>query len=162
MWIIFKLCPYIFPKCENKKRVAKVTYSDTLDLNTSFREEKDKNSFLIDKTIKLEAENVEVKQSLSITTSKLDNVKLNLKRTAGREKYCLRKIQKLEGLVKCDCCKLKISQLECEIEKKDRKIRELEENVEYLQDLLTIHVIQRIRKMNLLSLMSKLNNTPLN
>lgn len=114
--------PYSFPICETHKRVAKITSNDSLDLNTSLQQENDKNSFLIDKTIKFKEQNAclgkknaEVKETLNITTSNLDKFKLNLKRTASREKYCLDKIQ---------------------IQEKEKQIRELEESLQYLQDLL--------------------------
>lgn len=46
-----------FSRCETHKRVAKMTSNDSLDLNTSLQQEKDKNSFLIDKTIKFKEQN---------------------------------------------------------------------------------------------------------
>ena len=134
---------YKFPQCENHKRVSKVTSNDLLDLNASFKREKDKNVSLMEETTDLKEKNECLDKSNFKMESKLDSCKLNLKSTAGREKYALNKIQKMEEKVKSsncgECCednKLKIAHLESQLLEKNKQIGELEASVDYLQNLL--------------------------
>ena len=69
--------------------------------------------------------NANAEETLNVTSGKLHDCKLKLKRTASRENYALNKIKKYEENVKKgDCCeenKLRIAYLENELMDKDEK-----------------------------------------
>ena len=75
-----------------------------------------------------EVKNNENIENLKITTSKLDDVKLKLKRTAARENHVLKKVKKLESNVGEHCYlekEGKTKHLEEIIQQKDNEINQL-------------------------------------
>ena len=62
-----------------------------------------------------------------------------MKRVAAREDYANKKVKKLEEKVAVTCCvenKLRTKELEAQLDRKNKEIKELNESCEYLSDLL--------------------------
>lgn len=138
---------FTFPKADTNKSIPKLTSNDCLDLNSSLREQKEENICLTEKTnnlqseiVSLENKNAYAEKILNVKSKTVHDCKLKLKRTAAREKYALNKIKKYEENEKnVDCCednKHRIAYLENELKDKGKKIHDLEESLQYLQDIL--------------------------
>ena len=95
---------FIFPTADLSKRGPQIIQDGTLNcdsLKSSLLSEKLKTQSLTEKLITteslVESKDNELKKTedaLSLSAKKLTNVKLNLKRTASREIYAQKKIQK--------------------------------------------------------------------
>jgi hypothetical protein len=129
---------YKFPCSDTQKRGIRVVVDENQNLKQSIVSEKIKNQELIAKLIVSENENKETTGKLDAKESQLKKLKLNLKRTAARENYAIKKVQKLEDNINQTCCRdshNQIKELQEQINEKDRDIGVLEENVEYLNNI---------------------------
>ncbi|XP_053372789.1 uncharacterized protein LOC128546365 [Mercenaria mercenaria] len=136
---LFMDSDFNFPKGETNKRGPQVSVTESLNLKDSLLQEKINNETLIEKVARTETILLEKEQVLGVKTKQLDSCRLNLKRTAARETYAQNKIKKLEENEKKNCCEdsaVRISELENKIKEKDKEIGRLEENMQYLNDIL--------------------------
>jgi len=102
---------YKFPLHDSRKCVSKLTSSDSLNIETSFREVKRHSSELCNEKAKLTSKVSDLQSTLAGFETKLDSkeqklseCKNNLKRTAAREKYNASKVRILKQSLNEECC----------------------------------------------------------
>lgn len=144
-YVVFLSQCYVFPKHDNRKCIPKVTSSESLDMNSSFREIKRKSVDLCDENKQLEHKvshldnkvtSMEVK--LNRKDQKLHDSKKQLKRNR-EEKYKATKLRILEKNANGECCaesRQRIDFLENQLQEKEKEIGELQSSVQYLEDLI--------------------------
>jgi len=130
---------FSFPYGDEQKRGVRLSTDENLDLKQSVVIEKQKNQDLAEKLCHAETERVATESKLIASTKSSQKLRLNLKRTAARETYALKKIQKLEENADQTCCKNyknQVKELQTQLVEKNKEIANLEVNVQYLTDLL--------------------------
>lgn len=136
---VFMNTCFSFPKGDSNKRGSRISNDEQLDLKQSLVDEKIKNQCLSEKLIATENEKCQTEDVVSAKNKQIEKLKLNLKRTAGRESYLLKKIPKLEKNVNKTCCsdmQNDFLQLINQLAEKEKDIANLQENVQYLTGLI--------------------------
>ncbi|WAR14697.1 hypothetical protein MAR_004802 [Mya arenaria] len=121
------------------KRGKRVSNDESLNLKETLVDEKNKNQFMIEKLAATENEKCEVINVLNSKEKQVKALKLNLKRTAARETYAQKKVLKLEENINRTCCRDNqnlVKDLQKQIIDKEQEIRLLQENLEYVTNLL--------------------------